>query len=69
MEKNTATTSSTPALPPGYIIHHAPNGTSFAVPQFFLPAAEIAIETEAMKNKIMADTTRDQVGFSNNSIG
>lgn len=68
MEKNTATTSSTPELPPGYVIHHAPNGTSFAVPRFLLSAAQTAIDTEEIKNKMMVDTSAGQVSYSNNDI-
>jgi hypothetical protein len=55
MNKNIATASSSYSLPPGYVIHHAPDGASFAVPQFLLPATQAAIETEEIKNKMMGD--------------
>ena len=55
MNKNIATATSSYSLPPGYVIHHAPDGASFAVPQFLLPATQAAIETEEMKNKMMGN--------------
>jgi len=55
MNKNIGTASSSSSLPPGYVIHHAPDGASFAVPKFLLPATQTAIETEEMKNKMMGD--------------
>jgi hypothetical protein len=50
-----AATSSSHSLPPGYVVHHAPDGAAFAVPQFLLPATHSAIENEEMKIKLMAD--------------
>lgn len=50
-------------IPPGFVLAKASNGAHYAAPDFLIPAAKLALETEAMKIKIRAGQAAGGVKF------